>query len=156
MATYQELRDRVVKLARLYPTDLADRWLSAVGSVLADWGGDAARRALGALPAEVLRGSGLSWQRAVEQCGELGEDTALAEEVGRRSGEPDPTKIGLNVRLIVGLFKECLTAEQAEALAAALPAPVARVVRETEAQPPWRFRLIPQSYARPARVGPPR
>jgi hypothetical protein len=158
MATYQELRDQVVRRGRLYPASLADRWLGAVASVLADWGGDAARRILtGALPVEVFRGSGTSgrsWKAAVEECGSEGARSALTEEVARRSGELDPVKVGLSVRLIVGLFKQSLSPEQAETLAASLPEPVAQVVRETRAEPPWQFHLIPQSYKRPAKVGP--
>lgn len=158
MVDLESLVERAAALGRINTRTRALRWLRAVAGILADWGGDRARRALAeALPAEVLRGTGsggATWEKARAGVGPMGETAAPIEEAARRARQPDPGKAALTFRALAGLIKEQLTPEQAEAVSAGLPAPAAALFEAASTEAPWGYRLPPQSYARPDRVGP--
>lgn len=143
-------------VGRIPSASEARRWLSAVASVLADWGEGAGRGVRDALPPQLFRGKGARGRPV----GTAGADAALARvalfaEVGRRAGEADPGKVGVALGPLVALVRGALPPKVVQDLLSALPQGVAEVLREASLEAPWEFRLLPQSYARPARTGPP-
>ncbi|MEM7247101.1 MAG: hypothetical protein AAF533_17270, partial [Acidobacteriota bacterium] len=126
------------------------RWLRAVASTVADWGGSEGREALAScLPAKALKGggsSGRSYAKALEAEGEGGEETVFHVEVGRRVGEQDPGKIAVALRPILGLVRSELGEEQVATLEKVLPEPVAEHFRKSTTDAPWAYRLVPQPF----------
>ena len=143
-------------LGRIPSREEAERFLRAVLSTLADWSGAAGEKALAALPRQLARGPGRrgrSFDEAARAAG--GARSALLAEVGRRAAQPDPGKVAIALRPVLALLRDALPAADANALAAALPPPVAEELRRATTAAPWGFRLLTQSYARPTHVGPP-
>jgi hypothetical protein len=134
---------------------LAQRWLRATVSVLADWGGEAAARALASgVPGGLFSGGGtrgLSLAKAQDRVPGTSAGIALLAEIGRRVGQEDPGKIAQMATPALGLVKGCLAPDPLNALLAALPGDVAAELRDASVAAPWGFGLIPQSYARPPR-----
>jgi uncharacterized protein (DUF2267 family) len=148
-----ELVHRAYAIGRTESDERALRWLRTIVSILGDWGGSDAKAALKeALPSELFSGagsSGRSFRAAAEAGGTTDEEAALLVEAGRRVKQPDPGKVGMTIRPLMGLLKERLSATQVDRVAAHLPPAVQRQFRAATTQAPFPYRLIPQSYARP-------
>ena len=143
----------VRKLAQVESDVRALRWLRAAASTLAAWGGSEARKILEtALPKELFSGAGTRGRSAAKAQAAVGGSaaTALFAEIGERAGEEDPGKMGQTATAAIALLKLGLPADQLPQLLAALPAEIAAEVRDASACAPWKYFLIPQSYARPA------
>ena len=141
------------RLGNVATDDGARRWLRATASTLAEWGGADARDVLSAaLPKDALSGAGTRGRPLAKTRGAEGEaatdDVALYAEIGKRFGEEDPGKIAQVATPALALIRRQLTETQLARLVTALPPAIATELRTASDQSPWRFRLIPQSYAR--------
>ena len=151
--------DQLVKdcrrLGRVETEALSLRWLRAIVSVLAVWGGEGAARALmTGVPGGLFSGGGTkgnSLAKAQDLAPGAAAGVAFFAEVGRRAGQEDPGKMAQMATAALALIKQCLAADQVSALLSALPADIAAEVRDATVEPPWGYGLIPQSYARPVR-----
>lgn len=156
MSKFEELVERVARLGRVNPPKRAERWLRAATSLLVDWGGDDARDAArDHLPDELFAGrgsSGESWKDASARVGEGREDCGVYEEAARRAKEPDPAKVAYVLRMTWGVLKEELGPDAAARVGRCLPDAVRAEWDEASTLPPWRYRLLPQSYRRPERI----
>jgi len=156
MSDVDELVTRAERAGRPGSHAMARKWLTVVASVLRDAAsGDAASVAMNALPEELRSGAGSkghSWSSALARAGGDAR-AALANEAGHRAGQPDPGKVGMTLAPILGVVRDEVEKQggsaAVERLAAALPPDVADAWRNASSAPPWRFGLIPQSYARP-------
>ena len=152
-----ELVLRAYSIGRTENEERALRWLRAVVSILGDWGGSDAKAALKeALPSELFSGagsSGRSFRAAAAAGGPVDESSALQIEAGHRAKQPDPGKVGMTIRPLMGVLKERMTPAQVDRVASGLPPAVQQQFRGATTQAPFAYSLIPQSYARPSAPG---
>ena len=143
-------------LGRIETDALAQRWLRAAASTLADWGGTPAREALqSTLPKELFSGPGTRGRSLVKAQREAGGHAGLAlvTELGRRAGQEDPGKMAQMASPAIAVLKQQIPPAQFEGVLAALPQDIAAEVRKATVDADWRYFLIPQSYARPRARG---
>ena len=152
--SFEQMVGDAWRIGRCASEERARRWVRVTASILADWGGPAAKDVLSAvLPKQALRGGGTSGRsvEAARKAAAPGTDdgTLMLREAARRSHEPDPGKVSMTLLPILGLIKARMDAGQVATLVASLPEGVARDVRAATAESPWPFAVIDQSYARP-------
>lgn len=155
MTDVDELVKECRRLGGVETEALALRWLRAIVSVLSDWGGAGAARALATgVPGSLFSGPGSkghSLAKTQELVPGASPRVAFFSELGRRVGQEDPGKVAQMATPAIALLKARLAPEQLQALIASLPGDVADEVRDASVAPPWGYFLIPQSYARPTR-----
>ena len=158
MKDFRQLVREAQVVGRIPSPEEAERWVRAVASILADWSGEAGEGVRSSLPRELFHGrgsGGRSHEKTLSESARQGTSSALLDEAGRRAGQPDPGKVGVTLRPLLALLRDALPGAQAAALQEALPPAVGHHLQQATTTAPWAFRLLPQSYARPARTGPP-
>ena len=158
MISQDDLIARARRIARVENDERAQRWLGAACSILADWGGAAASLLLKeAVPGRFLSGKGASGRSWAEAEAAAGGDArlALVQEAELRSHEPDPRNVAMMLLPLIGMVKREIENARGvggvDSLVAAMPASLQPEIRGASMVAPWAYRLIPQSYERPAK-----
>ena len=158
MISHDDLIQRARTVSRVEDEERAARWLSVTCSILADWGGPQAADILkDAVPSRCLSGkgsSGRSWAEAEKAAGGDAR-VALVEEAEARSRQPDPRNAAMMLLSLIGLVKAEVESARGtagvDALVASFPASLQPEIRAASTRAPFGYRLIPQSYERPAK-----